>query len=141
MENMDPAEWASDLREAKDPCLDDFEPSANDLQKMYRDKERCLNSATKTMQEYQQLPNAAVRVYANRLKANWRRAGWNQITHEVVLYDMARAGVRHALKTKVRPRISSDIDRFDTLPQLFDYVAASVFQPDDKKPTGQQQRR
>jgi hypothetical protein len=127
MENMDPAEWASDLREAKDLCLDDFEPFVNELQKLYRDKERRLNSAMEAMQEYEQLPNAAVRVYANRLKANWRRAGWNQITHEVIIYGMARAGVPHALKTNVRPRISSDKDRFDKLPQLFDCVAASVF--------------
>jgi len=80
-ENTEPAEWASDLREAKNPCLDDFKLFVNKLQKMYGDKDRRLNSATKAMQEYQQLPNEAVRVYANRLKANWRRAGWNLITH------------------------------------------------------------
>jgi len=92
------------------------------------------------MQEYQQLPNESVRVYANRLKANGRRAGWNLITHEVVLYDMAWAGLRHALKTKVRPWISTGKDRFNTLDQLFDCAAASEFKPDDKKPGGQQQQ-
>jgi hypothetical protein len=140
-ENTDPSEWASDLREAKDPCLENFELFANELQKMYGDKDRRLNSATKAMQEYQQLPNESVRIYANRLKANWRRAGWSLITHEVVLYDMAWAGLRHALKTKVRPWISSGKDRFDTLDQLFDCAAASEFKPDDKKPGGQQQQQ
>jgi len=140
-ENTDPAEWASDQEEAKDPCLDDFELFTNELQKMYGDKHRHLNAATKAMQEYEQLPNEAVRVYANRLKANWRRAGWNLITHEVVLYDMAWAGLRHALKTKVRPWISSNKDRFDTLDQLFDCAAASEFKPDDKKPGGQRQQQ
>jgi len=67
---------------------------------MYKDNDRRLNSATKGMQEYQQLPNESVRVYANHMKANWRRAGRNLVTHEVVLYDMARAGLRHALKMK-----------------------------------------
>jgi hypothetical protein len=108
---------------------------------MYGDKDRRLKSATKAMQEYQQLPNKAVRVYANRLKANWRRAGWNLITHEVVLYDMAWAGLRHALKTKVRPWISSGKDRFDTLDQVINCAAASEFKPDNKKPGGQQQQQ
>ena len=140
-EDTDPAEWASDLREAKDSCLDDFELFANELQKMYGDKDRCLNSATKAMQEYQQLPNEAVRVYANPLKANWRRAGWNLITHEVVPYDMAWVGRRHALKMNVTPWISSGKDRFETLDQLFDCAAASEFKLDDKKPGGQQQQQ
>ena len=54
---------------------------------MYGDKDRRFNSATTAMQVYQPLPNESVRVYANSLKANWRRAGRNLITHEVVLYD------------------------------------------------------
>ena len=52
-ENTDPSEWASDLREAKDPCLENFELFANELQKIYGDKDRRLNSATTAMQEYQ----------------------------------------------------------------------------------------
>jgi len=142
-ENTDPSEWASNLRAAKDLCLKNFDLFTNELQKMYGDKDRRLNSATKAMQEYQQLPNESVRIYANCLKANWRRAGWSLIMHKVVLYDMAWAGLRHALKTKVRPWISSGKDRFDTLDQLFDCAAASEFKPDDKKPGGQphQQRQ
>jgi len=140
-ENRHPSEWASDLREAMDPCSENFELFANELQKMYGDKDRRLNSATKAMQEYQQLPNESVRIYANRLKANWRRAGWSLITHEVVLYDMAWAGLWHVLKTKVRPWISSRKDRFDTLDQLIDCAAASEFKPDDKMPGGQQQQQ
>jgi len=76
------------------------------------------------MQQYQQLPYESVRIYANRLKTNWTRAGWSLIMHGVVLYDMARAGLRHTLKTKVRPWISSGKDRFDTLDQLFDSAVA-----------------
>jgi hypothetical protein len=105
---------------------------------MYGDKDRRLNSATKAMQEYQQLPNESVRIYVNRLKANLRSAGWSLITHEVVMYEMASAGLRHALKTKDRPWISSGKDTFNTLDQLFDCAAASEFKPDDKKPGGQQ---
>jgi hypothetical protein len=93
------------------------------------------------MQEDQQLPNKVVRVYANHLKVNWRRAGWNLITHELVQYDMAWAGLRHALKMKVRPLISGSKDRFDTLDQLLESAAASEFKPNDKKPGGQQHQR
>jgi len=140
-EDTDPSEWASDLRDAEDQCSENFELFANVLQKMYGDKDRRLNSATKAMHEYQQLPNKSVRIYANRLNANWRRAGWSLITHKVVLYDMAWAGLRHALKTKVRPWISIGKDRFETLNQLFDCAAISEFKPDDKKPGGQQQQQ
>jgi hypothetical protein len=93
--------------------------------KMYGDKDRRLNPAMKAMHEYQQLSNESVKVYANRMKANWRRAGWNLITHDVVLYDMAWSGLRHALKTKVRPWIPKDKDRFETLDELFHCSAAS----------------
>jgi hypothetical protein len=121
-------------------CLDDPELFVNELQMMYGDNDRRLNSTTRAMQEYQQLPNAAVRVNANRLRANWRTAGWNLITHKGVLYDMPWAGLRHTLTTKVRPPISSGKDRFDRPDHLFDCTAASAFQPDDKKPGRQQQQ-
>jgi hypothetical protein len=101
---------------------------------MYGHKDRRLNSDTKAMQEYQQLRNESVRIYANRLKGSWKRAGWSLITQEVVLYDMAWAGLRHALKMKVRPWISSGKNRFHTLDQLLDCAAASEFKTDDKKP-------
>jgi hypothetical protein len=88
------------------------------------------------MQEYQQLPNESVRVYTNRLKANWRRPGANLITHKVVQYYLALVGLWQAHKTKVRPWISSGQGRFDSLDQLFDCLAASEFKPDDKKAGG-----
>jgi hypothetical protein len=54
---------------------------------------------------------------------------------------MAWAGLRHALKMKVRPLISGSKDRFDTLDQLLESAAASEFKPNDKKPGGQQHQR
>jgi len=50
-ENSDPSKWASDQRESKDLCLDNFKLFTIELQKMYRDKEMSVNSATKVMQE------------------------------------------------------------------------------------------
>jgi len=108
---------------------------------MYGDKNQQLNSSMKAMQEYQQLSNESVRVYANRVKANGRRAGLNLITHDVVLYDMAWLGLRHALKTKVRPWIPKDKNHFETLDELFDCAAASESKLEEKKPGGQQQQQ
>ena len=56
------------------------------------------------------------------------------MTQRVVLYNMASAGQRHTLKTRVRPWISRGKDRFDTPDQLFDCAAASECKPDDKDP-------
>jgi len=134
MENTDPSEWARDLRDEALPCLEDLELFTEELMKMYGDKDRRLNSAMKAMQEYQQLSNESVRVYANRMKANWRRAGWNLITPNVVLYDMAWSGLRYALKTNVRPWIPKDKDRFETLDELFDCAAPSESKPEQQKP-------
>jgi len=108
---------------------------------MYGDKDRRLNSAMKAIQEYQKFSNESVRVYANRMKANWRRAGWNLITHDVVLYDMAWSGLRHAQKTKVRPWIPKDKDRFETLDELSDGAAASESKPEETNSGGQQQQQ
>jgi hypothetical protein len=108
----------------------------NELQKIYEDNIRRLTSATNAMQQYQALPNEVVRVYANRLKANWRKDGWNQI--KVVQYDMACAGLQHAHHMNVRPWISSGIDKLDVLDKFFHFAVASEFKLDDKKPGGQQ---
>ena len=118
-----------------------FELFTNELQKMYGDKDRPLNPATKDMREYQQLPNESVRGYANCLNNNWRRAGRSMVMDEVVVNDMGLVGLRHALKTKVGPWISSGNDRFNTLDRLFDCAAASQFKLDHKQPGGQQPQR
>jgi hypothetical protein len=133
-ENTDPSECPCYLQEAKDWWFENFELFPNDRQKMYKDNDSCLNSATKSMLEYQLLPNQSVRIYANCLKGNWRRAGGNLITHEVIVCDIAWVGLPHTLKMKVSPWISSSNDRFNTIDQLFDCAAASVFQPDIKMP-------
>ena len=48
-ENTDRSKWASDLREAKDAGLENFELFTNELQMMNGDTDRGLNSATKAM--------------------------------------------------------------------------------------------
>lgn len=138
MDSMGPAKLASNVREAKDPCFGNFKLFLNELQKMFRDNDRFLNSAMTTMQENQQLPNESVREYCNCLNANWRRAGRSLIAHQVVLYDMVWAGLWHALMMKVKPWISRGKDRFNRLDHLFDCVAALELNLHDKIPGGEQ---
>jgi len=72
----DPVEWLRDLRRDTSPCLEDVEVFSEEMQKMYGDKDRKLNAPMKRMTEFLQGANDLVRVYANRIKANWRAAGW-----------------------------------------------------------------
>ena len=93
------------------------------------------------MQGYIQLAQESVRAYANRLKANWRQAGWNLQKHEEVLYNIGWAGLRNSLKIKVGP-MTPACGRFDTLDEFFVKAAASeVTHVENKKPQQQQQQQ
>ena len=50
------------------------------------------------MPEYVQCPQGSVRAYANRMKANWRDAGWNLPKHEEFLYDIAWARLQDSVQ-------------------------------------------
>jgi hypothetical protein len=75
------------------PCLQDFNLFSQDMAKVYGDKDRHCVAAITLTQEYIKLPPESVRVYAKRVKANWRHAGWNLQKHEELLYDIAWAGL------------------------------------------------
>jgi hypothetical protein len=98
----DPVEWLRDLRRDSDPCLEDFEAFSEAMQKMYGNKDRKLNAAMKRMTDFLQGANEQVRVYANRIKANWRAAGWIPQDNKN-LYEMAWSGLRPGLKSKIKP--------------------------------------
>jgi hypothetical protein len=72
----DPVQWLRDLRRDWDPCLEHFEAFSEEMEKMYGEKDRKLNAAMKCMTKFIQGANEPVRVYGNRIKANWRAAGW-----------------------------------------------------------------
>jgi len=71
-----PVEWLRDIRGDSDPCLEDFDAFSEEMQKMYGDKDRKINSAMKGMTDYLEGANVPVRVYANQIQPNWRAAGW-----------------------------------------------------------------
>jgi hypothetical protein len=138
----DPSEWASDLRADSDPCLEDFDLFAEEIYRIYGDKDRRNRAVMKMLDEYIQLPNEPVRTYANRIKANWRQAGWNLPELEIARYDMAWGGLRHHLKNKIGP-MTPKSGRFESIEELFDKAAASEVvhtQSDGKKPGGQQKQ-
>ena len=72
----DPVEWLRDLRRDSDLCLEDFEACWEEMQKMCGEKDRKHNAVMKCITALIQGPNEPVRVYTNRIKANWRAAGW-----------------------------------------------------------------
>jgi len=94
------------------------------MAKVYGDNDQRRVAVITLMQEYIQLPQESVTVYANRVKANWRQGGWNLQKHEEVLYDIACAGPHNSLKNKVGP-MTPACCRFDSLDELFHKAAAS----------------
>ena len=138
----DPSEWAGDLSAESDSCLQDLHLFSQEMAKVYGDKaRRCVCVAEITLiQEYIQLPQESVRAYANRLKANWRQAGWNQQKHEEVLYYIAWAGLCNSHKNKVEPMIPG-CGRFNTLAKFFDKSAASEVTLVENKKLKQQQQQ
>jgi hypothetical protein len=81
-----------------------------------------------------------IRIYANRLKANWILAGWNRQKHKEILYDIGWAGLHNSLKTKNGP-ITPTCARFDFFDEFFDKAAASEVSHVEKKNPQQQQHQ
>jgi hypothetical protein len=139
MAKTDPSEWAGDLFAESDPCLQDFDLFSQEMAKVFGDKDQLRVAVITLMQGYIQLPQESVRAYANRLKANWKQAGWNLQKHEDVLYNIAWADLRNSLKNKVGP-MTPACGRLDTLDEFFDKGAAlEVTHVGNKKPQQQQQ--
>jgi len=137
----DPSEWAGDLSAESGRCLQDFDLFSQEIAKLYGDKDQRRVAVITLMQEYIQFPQESVRAYANRVKANWRQAGWNLQKNDEVLYDIAWAGLRNSLKNKVGP-MTPACGRFDTLDEFFDKAMASeVTHVENKKPQQQQQQQ
>ena len=63
------------------------------MQIMYGDKDRKLNTAMKCMPDFLQEANEPVRVYANRITANWIAAGWLP-PNDKNLYEIAWSGLQ-----------------------------------------------
>ena len=136
----DPSEWAGDFAAESGQCLQDFDPFSQGMAKVYRNENRRRVEVITRMQEYTQLAQESVKVYANRVKANSRQAGWNLQKHDEVLYNIAYTALRNSLKNKVRPMTPS-CSSVDTWDELFDKAESSeVTQVENKKAQQQQQQ-
>jgi len=97
---IDPITWGQDLLTNDSPCIHDFDLFVNEIQKMYGEKDRKLNAGTRLYHEFCQGhhdPSESVRAYANRLRRNWREAGWDQEQQKLSCYHMIWAGLKPEL--------------------------------------------
>jgi hypothetical protein len=112
--------------------LEDFEAFSEGMQKMYGDKDRKLNTAMKCVTDFLQGVNELVRVYANRIKANWRAAGW-LLQDNKNLDEITSSGLRPGLKSKHQP-LTPKPGRFNSMEELFNRAADSEVKRHGNKP-------
>jgi hypothetical protein len=132
----DLVELLRDLMRDSYPRLDDFEAFSEEMKKRYGKKNPKLNAAMKCMTDCLQGTNELVRVYANRIKANWRSAELLPQDNKN-LYEIAWSRLRPGLKSKIKP-LTPKKGRFDSMEELFDRAADSEVKPGGKKPQLQQ---
>jgi len=112
----DMVEWLRDLRRDSHPCFEDFEAFSEEMQQMYGNKDRKLNTAMTCMTDFLQGANELVRVYAKWIKANWRAVGWLPQDNKN-LYEIAWSGLRLGLKSKMK-LFTPKNGRFDSREEL-----------------------
>jgi len=121
----DPETWGHDLLTDNHPCLHDLDLFITEIRMQLDDKDPRQNSSTrayhKMMQGYHN-PDENVRVYANRLRRNWRESGWDEEHHKIMLYDMIWAGLKPYLWLKLMPFTKTN-GRFDSMEELCDQAA------------------
>jgi hypothetical protein len=139
-----PAEWGTSLVTMTSPCLSDFTLFEAEIRKMYGDKDRRLNAAIKAATETTQGQHPAentetVRNFANRIRTNWREAGWDETAHSTLLYDLAWAGLRPVIRARIRPFANETTGMFESIDQLFDKAAGAETKVQPSKPQNQNQ--
>jgi hypothetical protein len=137
-----PAEWGTSLVTMTSPCLSDFTLFEAEIRKMYGDKDRRLNAAIKAATESSQGQSPAentetVRNFANRIRTNWREAGWDEAAHSTLLYDLAWAGLRPGIRARIRPFADETTGMFESIDQLFDKAAGAETKVQPPKPQSQ----
>jgi hypothetical protein len=118
-----PDQWASELIKAESECLDDWDLFETEICEMYGDPYRQLDASTRALLELAQGAldsNETVKAFSNRMRSNWREAGWKTGNPDVqqVLYDMVWAGLRPGIKARIRP-FAGEEGRFASIDELF----------------------
>jgi len=139
---IDPITWSQDLLNTNSQCLYNFDLFVSEIRKMYSDKDRKLNAGTRLYLEFRQghyHPDESVRAYVNRLRQNWREAGWDKEQQKLSCYHMIWAGLKPELHPKVKPFTNED-EMIDSIDELFNRAVDVETQP-QKYDTSQQQRQ
>jgi len=132
----DPVERLQVLRRYSDPRLEDFEGFLEAMQKMSADKDWKPSAAMQCMTDFLQGAHAPMRVYANRIIANWTAAEWLPL-HNKNHCEMARSGLGFGLQSRIWPLIPQN-DVFDRMDEIYNRAADSEAKPDGHKPQQQQ---
>ena len=143
---VNPIDWGTSLLSSTNPCLTDFSLFEKEITRMYGDRDWRLKAVAKASVEHIQGQAPAessetVREYANRIRTNWREAGWDEAKFEPMLYDLAWAGIRYNIQSRIKPLANEETGRFDSLDQLFDKAAAAETIYPPKQPQQQQQQQ
>jgi hypothetical protein len=75
-----PNQWASKLVKSKSECVRDWKLFKTEIRDMYGDRDRQLDASTRALLELAQGAldsNETVKAYSNRMRTNWREAGWD----------------------------------------------------------------
>jgi hypothetical protein len=140
-----PMDWGASLITSTSQSLADFGLFEEEIRRMYGDKDWRFNAAEKAFLECIQGQAPAdskeiVRDFANRIRTNWREAGWEEKDHQGILYDLAWTGLRPAIKARVKPLADEETGRFETIDQLFDKASRAETKYIPPKPPQQQQQ-
>jgi len=133
---MDPVVWATELRNAKDPCLLNFEDFETAIFQMYGDKDRVPNAVLRMFEHMKQANDETVRAYEQRCKSMWREADWSGCP-ERYLYDFVWAGLRPGIISRIKQHVTREDNRFESLTELFTRAAAA----DTTRPNQKQQQK
>jgi hypothetical protein len=143
-----PTDWGASLITSASLSLANFGLFEKEIRRMYGDKDWRFNAAEKAYLECIQGQAPAdtketVRDFANRIRTNWREAGWEEKANQGMLYDLAWTGLRPAIKARIKPLADEETGRFDTIDQLFDKAsrAETKYIPPPKPQQQQQQNQ
>ena len=121
---MDPVVWATELRNAEDLCLLNFDDFETAIIQMYGDKDRVPNAVLRMFENMKQASDETVRAYEQRCKSMWREADWSGCP-ERYLYDYVWAGLRPGIISRIKQHVTREDNRFESLTELFTRAAAA----------------
>lgn len=124
----DPITFGQELRLSNHQCLHDFQLFAAEMTRFFGSKERRWEALGRLIKEVDQGADEPVRIWAQRITANWREAGWKDSgvadDRADILYHLAWLRLRPYLRARIYPLVDES-GRFSSVEELFDKAAAA----------------